>query len=62
LAFNKWIRESDRLDGVADFDLALRDPERLTQMLPEYDCGDGLHPSDIGYCRMGDVVDLALLD
>ncbi len=62
LAFNKWIRESDRLDGVADFDAALRDPARPTQMLPEYDCGDGLHPSDIGYCRMGDAVDLALLD
>lgn len=62
LAFNKWIRESERLDGVVDFDKALRDPARPTQMLPEYDCGDGLHPSDIGYCRMGDVVDLALLD
>jgi len=26
------------------------------------DCGDGLHPSDSGYCKMGDAMDLALLD
>lgn len=60
VAFNTWIRESGALDGVIDFDLALRDPERPTQMLPIYDCGDGLHPSDLGYCKMGDVIDLAL--
>jgi lysophospholipase L1-like esterase len=60
--YNNWIRESDALDGVIDFDKALRDPARPTQMLPIYDCGDGLHPSDLGYCRMGDVIDLALFD
>ena len=26
------------------------------------DCGDGLHPSDSGYCKMGDAIDLALFD
>jgi lysophospholipase L1-like esterase len=50
------------VDGVADFDAALRDPDCPTQMLPIYDCGDGLHPSDLGYCRMGDAIDLALFD
>jgi lysophospholipase L1-like esterase len=62
VAVNKWIREGDAFDGVADFDEALRDPERPTQMLPIYDCGDGLHPSDLGYCRMGDAIDLKLFD
>jgi lysophospholipase L1-like esterase len=62
VAFNAWIRESGVLDGVVDFDAALRDPECPTQMLPIYDCGDGLHPSDLGYCKMGDVIDLALFD
>jgi lysophospholipase L1-like esterase len=62
VACNKWIRESGALDGVVDFDKALRDPERPTQMLPIYDCGDGLHPSDLGYCTMGDAIDLALFD
>ncbi len=62
VAFNTWIRESGVLDGVVDFDLALRDPECPTQMLPIYDCDDGLHPSDQGYCQMGDAIDLTLFD
>ena len=62
VAFNKWIRESGVLDGVVDFDQVLRDPERPTQMLPIYDCGDGLHPSDLGYNKLGDAIDLALFD
>ena len=62
VAVNQWIRKSSVLDGVVDFDKALRDPERPTQMLPRYDCGDGLHPSDLGYCAMGDAIDLALFD
>ena len=61
-AVNQWIRESGVLDGVVDFDQALRDPAWPTQMLPIYDCGDGLHPSDRGYCAMGDAIDLALFD
>lgn len=61
-AFNEWIRGSRVLDGFVDFDAALRDPQCPTQMLPAYDCGDGLHPSDIGYNRLGDVVDLRLFD
>lgn len=62
VAFNNWLRDNPVLDGVVDFDLALRDPERPTQMLPIYDCDDGLHPSDLGYCQMGDAIDLALFD
>jgi lysophospholipase L1-like esterase len=59
---NTWIRESGAFDGVADFDAALRDPEIPTQMRAVDDCGDGLHPGDSGYCRMGDAIDLSLLD
>ena len=62
VAFNDWIRNSGAFDGVIDFDAALRDPERPTQMLAKYDCGDGLHPSDLGYCAMGDAIDLALFE
>ncbi|HEX3864062.1 MAG TPA: SGNH/GDSL hydrolase family protein [Stellaceae bacterium] len=62
MALNTWIRDGGAFDGVADFDAALRDPERPTQMLPIYDCGDGLHPSDLGYCRLGDAVDLSLFE
>jgi lysophospholipase L1-like esterase len=62
VAVNAWIRDSGAFDGVADFDAALRDPEIPTQMRAEDDCGDGLHPSDRGYCKMGDAIDLSLLD
>jgi len=62
LAVNTSIRESGVFDGVADFDKALRDPDRPSQMLPIYDCDDGLHPSDLGYCYMADTIELALFD
>jgi len=62
VSFNNWLRDNAILDGVVDFDQALRDPACPTQMLPIYDCGDGLHPSDLGYCTMGDTIDLALFD
>jgi lysophospholipase L1-like esterase len=62
VAVNAWIRESNSLDGVADFDAAIRDPAIPTQMAAIYDCGDGLHPSDLGYNKLGDAIDLALFD
>jgi lysophospholipase L1-like esterase len=61
-AVNAWIRQSGAFDTFIDFELALRDPEHPTRMLPEYDCGDHLHPSDAGYLRMGDCIDLSLFD
>lgn len=59
---NEWIRTSRAFDAVVDFEAALRDPQHPTQMLPVYDCGDHLHPSDTGYLRMGDIIDLSLFD
>jgi lysophospholipase L1-like esterase len=61
-AVNAWIRKSDAFDAVIDFEAALRDPSHPTRMLPEWDCGDHLHPSDPGYLHMGDSIDLALFD
>ncbi|MFZ2068984.1 MAG: SGNH/GDSL hydrolase family protein [Xanthobacteraceae bacterium] len=60
VAVNTWIRQSGAFDAFADFDAALRDPEVPTQMRAVDDCGDGLHPSDVGYCKMGDAIDLGL--
>jgi lysophospholipase L1-like esterase len=62
LAVNAWIRESGVFDAVVDFDAGLCDPEHPARMLPIYDCGDHLHPSDLGYNRMGDVIALSLFD
>jgi lysophospholipase L1-like esterase len=61
-AVNEWLRQTDVFDAVVDFDRALRDPAHPTQMLPIYDCGDHLHPSDLGYRTMGDAIDLSLFD
>ena len=61
-AVNAWIRESGIFDAVIDFKAALRDESHKTRMLPEWDSGDHLHPSDPGYLRMGDSIDLALFD
>jgi lysophospholipase L1-like esterase len=60
IAVNTWVRAGGVFDGFADFDAALRDPAIPTQMRAEDDCGDGLHPSDGGYCKMGDAIDLTL--
>ena len=62
LAVNEWIRTGGAFDAVVDFDAGLRDPEHPVRMLPIYDCGDHLHPSDLGYNRMGQIIDLALFD
>jgi lysophospholipase L1-like esterase len=59
---NEWVREGGAFDAVIDFDQALRDPEHPTSMLPIYDCGDHLHPSDLGYNKMGDAIDLSLFE
>ena len=60
-AVNDWIRTSGAFDGVFDFDRALRDPEEPDRLLPKYDVGDALHPSDAGYRAMAEAVDLSAL-
>lgn len=59
-AVNGWLREGTAFDALIDFDRALCDPENPRRMLPKFDCGDHLHPSDLGYRTMGDAIDLAL--
>jgi lysophospholipase L1-like esterase len=58
---NKFIRTTDRYDGVVDFDKAIRDPNQPKRMQPKYNSGDNLHPSDEGYRAMANAVDLSLL-
>ena len=59
-AVNAFIRDSGAFDGVIDFDKAIRDPKDPSRMLPIYDSGDNLHPSDAGYVKMGKSVNLKL--
>ena len=57
---NDWIRSSGEFDGVVDLDAVLRDPSHPTQLLPEYDSGDHLHPNNAGCIAEGNAVPLAL--
>ena len=60
-AINEWIRAAGHLDAVVDFDKVTRDPVHLDRLLPDYDCGDHLHPSPAGYKAMAEAIPLALL-
>jgi lysophospholipase L1-like esterase len=51
---NKFIRESGTFDEVVDFDKWLADPKIPSQLNPEYDGGDYLHPSVQGYQYLAD--------
>ena len=59
-AVNEWIRTSGKLDAVADFDAATRDPRAPERLRPELDSGDHIHPNDAGNAAMADAVDTAL--
>jgi lysophospholipase L1-like esterase len=60
-AVNTWIRTSGEFDAVIDFDAALRDPAHPSRMLPAYDGGDHLHPSDAGMQALANAFPLHLL-
>ena len=59
-ALNRWIRTAHVFDAVIDFDELLRDPAHPDRIAPQYDSGDHLHPSPLGYKRMGEGVPLAV--
>ncbi|MGW1555015.1 SGNH/GDSL hydrolase family protein [Streptomyces sp. NPDC002144] len=58
---NAEIRSGRVYDTVVDLDKALRDPYNPRRLRPDYDSGDHLHPSDRGYERMADAIDLTSL-
>ncbi|MDW5266400.1 MULTISPECIES: SGNH/GDSL hydrolase family protein [Acidobacteriaceae] len=59
-AVNQWIRTTNQLDGVIDFDKTTRDPANPNVYLPADEHGDHLHPNDAGYKVMGDSIDLKI--
>jgi lysophospholipase L1-like esterase len=54
---NAAVRTGRVFDAVADFDAALRDPDRPSRMLPAYDSGDGLHPNPAGHAALAAAAD-----
>lgn len=60
-AYNDFIRTTDLIDGCIDFAKAVRNPDRPTAFLPDYDSGDHLHPSALGYQVMANAIPSDLL-
>jgi lysophospholipase L1-like esterase len=59
---NDWIRTTDKLDEVIDFDEITRDPANPLRLSPTVDSGDGLHPSVAGHEAMADGIELSLFE
>jgi lysophospholipase L1-like esterase len=59
-AVNLWTRTSGEFDGVADYDLALRDPTHPARLLPAYAFPDNLHPNDAGHEAIARAIALSL--
>jgi lysophospholipase L1-like esterase len=59
-ALNEWIRTGKAYDAVFDFDAAVRDPNRPTRLLAQYDPGDHLHLNAAGYQAIANTIDLTL--
>lgn len=60
-AYNEFIRTTDLIDGVIDFDKAMQDLENPDRLIAEYDSGDHLHPSAVGHKKMAMIVPKELL-
>jgi len=45
---------------VIDFAEVVHDPSNHDLLVPAFNCGDGIHPSPLGYYEMGKAIDLNL--
>ncbi len=57
---NASIRAGGLFDAFVDFDLAVRDPAKPSQLLAVYDSGDHLHPNNSGDNAMANQFDLSV--
>ncbi len=57
---NAWIRTSSGFDAVIDFDKAMASEPGSKSILSNMHDGDFLHPNELGYKRMGEMIDLGL--
>jgi hypothetical protein len=64
-AFNQWLRATGAglpgVVGIADYDLALRDPQHTSFMLPQYNSGDNFHMNGNGYGAEANSISLGFL-
>jgi lysophospholipase L1-like esterase len=57
---NDYIKKGAGFDAVLDFDAIVKNPAKPDELIPAYNCGDGIHPSPLGYFLMGKSVELGL--
>ena len=60
-AYNEFLRTTDLIDGVIDFDKAMQNPEDTNRLIAEYDSGDHLHPGEVGHKKMAMVIPKEIL-
>lgn len=58
---NHWLRTTEELDGLIDFERVAADAWDTGQLKQAYDCGDGLHLSSLGGQALAQAVDLEQL-
>ncbi|KDR70251.1 hypothetical protein GALMADRAFT_214686 [Galerina marginata CBS 339.88] len=57
---NTFIRTSGIFDAVVDFDAILKDPKIPSQLNPNFNSGDFLHPNVAGYQAVADAFPLSI--
>ena len=61
---NEWIRNTTASEGgydaVIDFEAVMKNPDSEKDMADACNCGDGLHPSPLGYKTMAECIDLSI--
>jgi lysophospholipase L1-like esterase len=57
---NEWMRQRANFDAVIDFDKIVWNPDNHDLIDSAYNCGDGIHPTPLGYLAMGRSIDLRL--
>jgi lysophospholipase L1-like esterase len=62
LKVNDWIRTSGTFDAVVDFSKIIGDPNIASQLAPQYDGGDHLHPNVAGYQAIADEFPLEIFN
>ena len=60
--FDGWLHTWGAFEAVVDFDAAVRDAAEPSKFREDYQSGDWLHPSDVGYRAMAQAIDLTLFD
>lgn len=60
LVVNAWLTTPGAVDAIVDFKGAVSDPADPSQLNPQLERGDHLHPNDDGERAMGNAIDLGL--